>query len=110
MSSSTNLSSILSALGSSSSGIDVQSAVEEALSAESRPLVQWENQQSTLQTQTSGLNSIESDVTALENSLQALSDPAGVLTSMTATSSDSSIVGASATAGTGGRNSRHRSK
>jgi flagellar hook-associated protein 2 len=100
MSSSTNLSSILSALGSSSSGIDVQSAVEEALAAESGPLVQWQDQQSTLQTQTSGLNSIESDVTTLENSLQALSDPAGVLTSMTATSSDSSIVGASAAAGT----------
>ncbi|MGB9490324.1 MAG: flagellar filament capping protein FliD [Terriglobales bacterium] len=98
--SSVNLSSILTALGSSSSGIDVESAVEQALSAESGPLTGWANQQSTLQTQTSDINSIESDITTLENSLQALSNPAGVMSSMTATSSDSNIVSASAAAGT----------
>ncbi len=100
MSSSINLSSILSALGSSSSGINVQEAVAEEIANESAPMYQWEQQQSTLQTQTSDINSIESDITTLQNSLTALSDPVGSLASMTATSSDSSILNASAAAGT----------
>ncbi|MGA9527474.1 MAG: flagellar filament capping protein FliD [Terriglobales bacterium] len=104
MGSSVNLSSILSALGSTSSGIDVQSAVAEEIALESGPLTQWENQQSSLQTQTSDITSIENDITTLQNSLQALNDPAGVLTSMTANSSNSGIVSASAAAGTASGN------
>lgn len=100
MSSSVNLSSILSALGSTSSGINVQSAVSDEISAESGPLTLWENQQTTLQNQTSDIKAIESAITTLQSSLQALNDPAGVLTSMTASSSNSGIVSASAAAGT----------
>lgn len=100
MGSSINLSSILSALGSSSSGINVQTAVAEEIANESAPMYQWEQQQSTLQTQTSDIKSIESDITTLQNSLTTLNDPVGTLTSMTATSSDSSILNASAAAGT----------
>jgi len=99
-SSSINLSSLLSALGSSSSGIDVQSAVAQAIAADSAPMLQWENQQATLQSQTSAIQSIEGDITTLTDSLNALGDPAGALTSMSANSSNSNIVSASALAGT----------
>ncbi|HXY04419.1 MAG TPA: flagellar filament capping protein FliD [Terriglobales bacterium] len=99
-SSSINLSSLLSALGSSSSGIDVQSAVAQAIAADSVPMQQWEQQQATLQTQTSAIQSIEGDITTLTDSLNALGDPAGALTSMTTTSSNTNVVSASALAGT----------
>jgi flagellar hook-associated protein 2 len=94
-----NLSSLLSALGSSSSGINVTSAVAAAMSALSAPEQQWQAQQSTLQTQTTALNQIETDVNALQTSLTALQSPTGALASMTATSSDTSVLNASASAG-----------
>jgi flagellar hook-associated protein 2 len=95
-----NLSSLLSALGSSSSGIDVTSAVSAAISAMEAPEDQWEQQQTALQSQTSDLNQVESDVTTLESSLTALSDPVGALAAMDATSSDTSVVTAEAENGT----------
>ncbi len=94
-----NLSSLLSALGSSSSGINVPAAVAAAMAALSAPELQWESQQQALQTQTTDLNQIETDVSALETSLNGLQDPAGALASMTATSSDTSVVTASAAPG-----------
>jgi flagellar hook-associated protein 2 len=96
--SSVDLSSLLSALGSSASGINVQAAVAQALAADSAPEQQWQQQQSTIQTETDQINSIENDVSTLTNALDALGDPAGALTSMTTNSSDSSIVTASALA------------
>lgn len=93
-----DLSSLLSAF-SNSQGINVQEAVAEALEAEEQPMLQWESQQQTLQTQTTDLNSIESDVNALESSLTALSDPSGALSAMTTSSSDTSIVTATAANG-----------
>jgi flagellar hook-associated protein 2 len=95
-----DLNSLLSALGSSSSGINVASAVSAAISALSTPEQQWESEQATLQTQTTGINQIQTDVDALQTSLTALSDPAGALASMTATSSDTDVVQASAASGT----------
>jgi flagellar hook-associated protein 2 len=95
-----NLGSLLSALGSSSTGIDVASAVSQAMAALSLPEKQWQAEQQTLQTQTSGINQIQTDVAALQNSLTALGDPVGALTSMTAQSSDTSIVYGSAAPGT----------
>ncbi len=95
-----NLSSLLSALGSSSSGINVSSAVAAEISAMSAPEQQWEAEQQTLQTQTTGIDQIQADVDTLQTSLSALSDPAGALASMTATSSDTDVVQASAAAGT----------
>ena len=99
MGSSVNLSSILSALGSSSSGINVQSAVAQEIALESEPMDQWEQQQTGLQNQTSDIQGIESDITALQSSLQALSDPTGALASMSASSSNSGIVSATAASG-----------
>lgn len=94
-----NLSSLLSALGSSSSGIDVASAVSQALTALSAPENQWLSEQQGLQTQATDIGQMQTDVSALETSLNTLGDPAGALASMTATSSDTSVVDASAAAG-----------
>jgi len=95
-----NLSSVLSALGSSSSGIDVVSSVAQAIAALSAPEQQWQAEQQALQTQTGAINQIQTDVSSLENSLNAMGDPLGALTSMIATSSDTNVVNASAAAGT----------
>jgi flagellar hook-associated protein 2 len=95
-----NLNSLLSALGSSSSGFDVSSAVAQAIAALSTPELQWEADQTTLQTQTTDINQVNTDVSALQTSLSALSDSAGALASMTATSSDTSVVNATAATGT----------
>jgi flagellar hook-associated protein 2 len=99
-SSSINLSSILSALGSTSSGIDVQTAVAQEIALESEPMDIWEQQQSNLSNQTSDIKGIETDITSLQSALTALQDPAGALASMDASSSNSNIVTASAAAGT----------
>jgi flagellar hook-associated protein 2 len=95
-----NISSLLSALGSTSSGINVSSAVASAINALSTPELQWEQDQQTLQTDTTGINQIQTDVSALQNSLNELGDPAGAIASMTATSSDANVVSASAAPGT----------
>ena len=103
-SSSIDLSALLSAMGSTSTGLNVQSAVAAAISADSAPMEQWEEEQVTLQSQTSAINSIQTDVSTLESSLSALNDPAGALMSMDATSSNSGIVTASAASGTAAGN------
>ncbi|MGA9798832.1 MAG: flagellar filament capping protein FliD [Terriglobales bacterium] len=102
---SVDLSSLLSAIGSSSSGIDVNAAVAQAIAAESAPEQIWQQQQSTLQTQTTALNQINGLVSTLEDSLNTLQDPTGALASETATSSQSNIVTASA--GAGAANGNH---
>jgi flagellar hook-associated protein 2 len=66
----------------------------------SAPITQWQAQQASLQTQTTAINKIQTDVTAVETSLNALGDPLGALSAMNATSSDSAIVNASAADGT----------
>jgi flagellar hook-associated protein 2 len=91
-----NLSSLLSALGSSSSGIDVTAAVAQAISAESGPLTQMEQQQSLIQSQTGDINQIETDLSTLQSAVSALSAPVGALTAMTTASSNSGIVTATA--------------
>jgi flagellar hook-associated protein 2 len=92
-----NLSSLLQALeGSQSVGIDVQSAVSSAIAAARAPEQQWENQQSTLQSQTAVLQQLESQVESLGNDVSALADPTGALASLSANSSDSSILTATA--------------
>lgn len=94
-----DLSSILSALGSSSSGINVQAAVAQEIALESQPMLIWEQQQSNLQNQSSDIKGIESDITSLQDALGALKNPVGAFASMTAASSNSGIVTASASSG-----------
>jgi flagellar hook-associated protein 2 len=95
-----NISSLLSALGSTSSGIDVQTAVAQAISNESGPLTQMQNQQAAFTSDTSDINQIETDIGTLQTALSGLSDPVGALNAMTTTSSASSLVTASAESGT----------
>lgn len=96
--SSFNLSEILGAF-SSSQGINVQAAVAQAIAAESGPMIEWEQEQAALQSQTGDINVIEGNITTLQNALNALSDPAGALMSMTSASSNPNIVTASVASG-----------
>jgi len=99
-SSSIDLSSILqAATGASSSGIDVTSAVNSAISAAREPETNWENQQSVLQSQTTALNGLQTDATNLDNDVQSLNSLVGPLSARTVSSSNSSIVSAAAASG-----------
>jgi flagellar hook-associated protein 2 len=85
-------------------GIDVSSLVQQVLSESSGQLTEWQNEQSTLQTQASDLTSINSDLGNLATAVQALSDPVGgAFSGMTASSSDDNVLtataGSSASAG-----------
>lgn len=96
-----DISSLLEALtGASTPGIDVNTAVAAAIDAMEAPEEVWLTQQQTLQSQSSALNSVESDVTALSTAISALQDPDGALGSMTVSSSNSEVLSASASAGT----------
>ncbi|MGA3092976.1 MAG: flagellar filament capping protein FliD [Terriglobales bacterium] len=78
-------------------GINVSSVVSEIQSAESGQLTAWQGDMTTLQTQASDLNSMNTDLSNLATAVTALSDPVdGVMSEMSATSSESAIVGATA--------------
>jgi flagellar hook-associated protein 2 len=95
-----DLSQILeAATGSSSSGIDVTAAVNAAVTAAEAPENVWENEESTLATQTSDLNVLQTNTTSLDNDVQALNSITGPLASVTVNSSDSGVVTASAAPG-----------
>ena len=99
-SSSIDLSSILqAAMGASSSGLDVTSAVNSAITLARAPEQAWQAQELLLQNQTSALNQIQSHATSLDNDMQALNSLAGPLSARTVTSSNSSLVSASAASG-----------
>jgi flagellar hook-associated protein 2 len=101
-----DLSSLLQAMyGAQSSGIDVTSAVNSAVAAARAPEQQWQSQQQTLQNQTTALNQLQSQVTSLSDDLSTLSDPLGLMTSLATTSSQPSIV--TATAGSGAAAGNH---
>jgi len=85
---------------SSGSGIDVQAMVDQAIQAASGPLQLMQQQQlAQLSGQAAALNEIEGKLTALQTAMQALSDPLGPLAAMAATSSNPSIVTATANPG-----------
>lgn len=95
-----DLNALLSSLGSGATGINVSAAVSAAIYAESAPVRQWQAQQATLQQQQTAINGLNSLASTLTDSLNALSDPMGAMTSLTANSSNSNVVTASAIAGT----------
>jgi len=97
--SSSTINSILEALGGSN-GIDVTAAVDSVLYADRAPERTWQAEQTTLANQTAALNQISSDASTLSDQLSALQDPAGSLGSITASSSDSTVLTATATSGT----------
>jgi len=104
-SSTINLSQILeAALGASSEGIDVNSAVSAAVTAAEAPENTWESQETLVQNQTNALNSLQTGVSSLDNDMQSFNNLIGPLTSMSVTSSNSGIVTASAVSGTAAGN------
>ncbi|HUD22290.1 MAG TPA: flagellar filament capping protein FliD [Acidobacteriaceae bacterium] len=95
-----NLSQILqAATGASTPGIDVTAAVSAAVTAAQAPETAWENQETTLQNQTAALNQLQTDTTNLDNDMQSLNNLTGPLSARTVSSSDSTLVTASAASG-----------
>lgn len=80
-------------------GIDVNSVVSELQSAGSAQLTTWQRDQTNLQSQQSLLTSINSDLSNLASAVQALSDPVGALSAVSATSSYTGILTATAQSG-----------
>jgi flagellar hook-associated protein 2 len=99
-SSAINLSAILeAATGSSSPGIDVNSAVSAAIAAAEAPEQNWEAQQTTLQNQSTALNQLQTSTTNLDNDMQALNSLTGPFSATLVGSSNPSLVTASAASG-----------
>jgi flagellar hook-associated protein 2 len=107
MSTTSPLSSLTDALGTSGTGsttsgtglgagINVQQFVQFAVANQEAAITALQNQQTTLGTQTSALASISSDLANLQSAADALSDPLGALSALAATSSNSSVVSATA--------------
>lgn len=104
-SSSIDLSDILeAALGASTPGIDVNAAVSAAVTAAEAPETNWEDQESTLQSQYNALTQIQTDATNVDNDIQSLNSLTGPLSATSVTSSNSSIVTGSSVSGTAAGN------
>ncbi len=79
------------------SGIDVSAVVEQLLLQRSGQINVWQDQLSVLQTQAAALNTINTGLTNLQTAVNALSDPLGALTAISADSTFPGIVTATAT-------------
>jgi len=77
-------------------GIDVNSLVNQVQARQSGQLTNWQQQQSMLQTQATALGTINTDLNNLLTAINALKDPLGPLTAMSATSSIPAILTATA--------------
>lgn len=80
----------------SGQGIDVNSVVSQILNQKSGQLTEWQSEQATLQTQAGLLNLINNDLSNLATAVTAMSDPLGAMTAQAATSSDTSVLTATA--------------
>ncbi len=95
-----DLSQILqAATGASTAGLDVTAAVNAAVTAAEAPETGWENQETTLQSQTTALTQLQTDATNLDNDMQSLNNLTGPLSARTVSSSNSTVVTASAASG-----------
>ena len=83
----------------SSGGFDVQSLVDAMIQADEAPEQSWKTQLQTAQSQASALNSLSSQLSNLSNDAEVLNDYTGALAARSTTSSDESVVTATATAG-----------
>jgi len=97
---SVNLNNLYAAFGSTASGIDVTSAVNQILDTDRACERQWQSQQQLIAQQTSALNQLQSSISALQNGLNTLQDPTGALLASNIRSTQSNIVTATAAAGT----------
>ena len=93
-------SSVLSSLASSGlgtgAGIDVASTVSQLIAAIRAPEQVWTTQQSLAKVQGQSLTQLNTEVASLSNAVDLLKDAAGAVTARNATSSNTSIVTASA--------------
>ncbi len=94
------LSSLLSSLNNGNSGIDVTSAVASIIYAERAPERAFQDRQTALNTQAAALQQIETQASSLTTSLQSLGDVGGALSNAAVTSSNSTLVSATAAPGT----------
>lgn len=85
-------------LPAGSQTINVQTLLNSAISAAQAPLNLLQNQRSQVQAQSSVLESISTDMTALSTAVQALTNTSGAMNAVTATSSNTSVLGATADA------------
>ena len=90
---------ILSALDNGT-GIDVQELVSESIAAAEGPLQLMQQQQSTLTSQTTALNGLNTDLQNLQTAIDALTGPASQFLATQALSSDTSVLTATAASGT----------
>jgi flagellar hook-associated protein 2 len=89
-----DISSILQALtGSTSSGLDVTTAVDAAVTAASAPETAWNTQLTSTENQVSTLQQIQTDVQNLDNDVQQLNSITGPLASNTATAASGTALG-----------------
>src|SRR5713226_6174060 len=93
-------SDILNALSSSGlgtgQGIDVTATVSQLIANLRGPEQVWQTQQKLLQGQSSALTQLNTEVTALSNTVDSLNDPAGALTARSVTSSEPAVATATA--------------
>jgi flagellar hook-associated protein 2 len=100
-----DLSAILqAATGGSTPGIDVNAAVTSAVNAAEAPEQAWAAQQTTLQNQTTALQTIQSDATNLDNDAQTINSLTGPFSAATVSSSNSGILTGSAAPGSAAGN------
>ncbi len=85
-------------------GINVSETVAAIIQADRAPETAWTNDETTITNQENALTTLQSDVSTLQTAFESLNDYSGVFSGLTATSSDTSAVTAtassSATAGT----------
>jgi flagellar capping protein FliD len=74
--------------------MDVTSTVNAILAADSAPLTQLQNQESTLNAQASALRTIESDLETLQASVRSLNDVQGAFSKVSVSSSGNDVVSA----------------
>lgn len=84
-------------------GIDVQQFVTLAVAGDQANITNLQNEQTTFNSQTTALQKITADLNSLQTAAFALNDPLGALDAQLATSSNTSVVGAtsSSTAASG---------
>jgi flagellar hook-associated protein 2 len=93
---STVLTNINNAFSGKTSGIDVNATVSALMQLQRQPEVLLQNQQLAVNARISLLGAIASDLSQLQAAANALKDPFGALSQKSVTSSDSSIVTATA--------------
>ncbi len=89
-----------SATGTSGSGIDVASTVDAILETDAQPEINLDSQVSALNTESTVLQNLQSEVNSFQTSLQALTDFTGDFGGLTVSSSNNDVVSATAANGT----------